>query len=323
MNSSDNFKDILNRKFRDFEELPPENDWEIFKSKFDLKRSRIRLYRRISVVSAIVVIAIIATIIVLYRNNESRLSPIDKLSNKDQQEKIQVTNPEKYNQQASDNSVLNNTSKDKQVPKLQPTKTNTALTSNIQAFEGNKPGKYNSDTGVKNSGKVLKEERPEKAPLQTLTNKVKINNSKADKPVIKTNSEENLPDKINNNTEPVVKNDDKTDSLFGNRNNIQPDKSVLTSPKPRDEITEPDIVNVITPNGDGINDKLVIKNIERFGTCTLNIYTSGGEKIYSSSNYQNSWDGTSKGKLVPEGTYYYVLETKDGKVFKGAVNILK
>jgi len=89
------------------------------------------------------------------------------------------------------------------------------------------------------------------------------------------------------------------------------------------EVREPEIVNVITPNGDGINDKLVIKNIDLIKPCKLSIYNRWGDELFSTSDYQNNWDGTYKGKKLPEGTYYYVLVAKGGTLYKGAVNILK
>jgi gliding motility-associated-like protein len=89
------------------------------------------------------------------------------------------------------------------------------------------------------------------------------------------------------------------------------------------EIKDIEVMNVITPNGDGYNDRLVIKNIDQIQPCKLLIYNRWGNELYSSSNYQNDWDGIFKGQSLPEGTYYYVLETRDGKVYKGAVNILK
>jgi gliding motility-associated-like protein len=89
------------------------------------------------------------------------------------------------------------------------------------------------------------------------------------------------------------------------------------------EIKKPEMVNVITPNGDGFNDLFVIKNIASIKPCKLAIYNRWGDELFSTSDYQNNWDGTYKGKKLPEGTYYYVLETRDGKVYKGAVNVLK
>jgi gliding motility-associated-like protein len=88
------------------------------------------------------------------------------------------------------------------------------------------------------------------------------------------------------------------------------------------EKKEIEIMNVFTPNGDGYNDYFVIKDIKNYQPVKLAIYNRWGDELYSSSNYQNKWDGTYKGKKLPEGTYYYVLETKYGKVYKGAVNII-
>ena len=91
----------------------------------------------------------------------------------------------------------------------------------------------------------------------------------------------------------------------------------------RGENMEFEVVTVFTPNGDGINDKMVIKNIDLIQPCKLGVYNRWGDELYSSKDYQNNWNGTYKGKSLPEGSYYYVLETKEGKVYKGAVNILR
>ena len=84
-----------------------------------------------------------------------------------------------------------------------------------------------------------------------------------------------------------------------------------------------EIVNGISPNGDGINEMLVIKNIDLIKPCKLSIFNRWGDELYSSKDYQNNWNGTYKGKTLPEGSYYYLIETRDGKIYKGAVNIMK
>jgi gliding motility-associated-like protein len=40
------------------------------------------------------------------------------------------------------------------------------------------------------------------------------------------------------------------------------------------------------------------------------------------SDYKNDWNGEYNGHKLVEGTYYYILETKDNVVIKGAFNIL-
>ena len=82
-------------------------------------------------------------------------------------------------------------------------------------------------------------------------------------------------------------------------------------------------MNVITPNDDGYNDVWKVSDIDQYRPCKVRIFNRWGDELYSSGDYQNNWAGTYKGKKLPEGTYYYVLETKDGVVYKGAINILK
>ena len=69
-------------------------------------------------------------------------------------------------------------------------------------------------------------------------------------------------------------------------------------------VDEIEIPNIITPNGDGVNDKFVIKNIERVESSTLRIYNRWGTKIYEARPYQNNWDGEGS----PDGVYFYELE---------------
>jgi gliding motility-associated-like protein len=74
--------------------------------------------------------------------------------------------------------------------------------------------------------------------------------------------------------------------------------------------------NVITPNGDGLNDKWIIDCIENFPENKVTIYNRWGDKVNSFNNYDNVsqvWKGTTTdGKPLPDGTYYYVLTIKNG-----------
>jgi len=80
--------------------------------------------------------------------------------------------------------------------------------------------------------------------------------------------------------------------------------------------------NVMTPNGDGINDNFIIKLIDGFYSVEIKIFDAWGNAVYSSSNYKNDWDGTSQGKVLPAGPYYYWIKAND-IVYKGCVNILR
>ncbi|WP_179412815.1 beta-propeller fold lactonase family protein [Mucilaginibacter sp. E4BP6] len=72
------------------------------------------------------------------------------------------------------------------------------------------------------------------------------------------------------------------------------------------------IPNTFTPNGDGINDTWIINYIEYYPNATVNIFNRYGEKILTSIGYGVPWDGTYKGVNVPAGTYYYIIDTRNG-----------
>ena len=76
------------------------------------------------------------------------------------------------------------------------------------------------------------------------------------------------------------------------------------------------IYNVITPNGDGDNENWIIKGIEKFPNNSVVIFNRWGDKIIGYDRYDNKtvvWNGTNlKGRLVPDGTYYYILTIKGG-----------
>lgn len=80
--------------------------------------------------------------------------------------------------------------------------------------------------------------------------------------------------------------------------------------------------NALTPNGDGINDLWRIVRIDKYQPCKLVIYNRWGDELYSTSDYKNDWDGKYKGKSLPEGSYYFILEAKDGKRYQGVINIV-
>jgi gliding motility-associated-like protein len=81
------------------------------------------------------------------------------------------------------------------------------------------------------------------------------------------------------------------------------------------------IHNVITPNGDGVNDFLVIDCLGLYPYNHLGIYNRWGDRVNSFVNYNNAdkvWRGTNtKGEVLPDGTYYYVMTTKKGFTFNG------
>ena len=83
------------------------------------------------------------------------------------------------------------------------------------------------------------------------------------------------------------------------------------------------VSNVLTPNGDGMNDVWNIWNIENYPDNSVTIFNRYGQEVFSESPYKNDWDGKYGGQLLPDGTYYYVLKFADSKkIFKGGVTIV-
>jgi gliding motility-associated-like protein len=82
------------------------------------------------------------------------------------------------------------------------------------------------------------------------------------------------------------------------------------------------IPQLITPNGDGKNDKLEIKAIADYPNNKVEIFNRWGNLVYVKLNYNNEWDGKSNvsissGKeLLPAGTYYVVIDFGDGGATK-------
>lgn len=82
--------------------------------------------------------------------------------------------------------------------------------------------------------------------------------------------------------------------------------------------------NVITPNGDGLNDCFEIGSIVSFRECsTMEIFDRWGILMYQTGTKENCWDGNNRdGKPVPEGVYYYILKI-DKEEFKGFIHLIR
>jgi gliding motility-associated-like protein len=73
------------------------------------------------------------------------------------------------------------------------------------------------------------------------------------------------------------------------------------------------IPNIITPNGDNLNDNFKIPNLEYYPNSQLIIYNRWGRKVYESSNYQNDWNG----EKCADGVYYFILQVNFGNTGNG------
>lgn len=84
------------------------------------------------------------------------------------------------------------------------------------------------------------------------------------------------------------------------------------------------VPNSITPNGDGINDSWNINGSNNYPNAEFSIYTRSGNRIFYSKGYSKEFDGNYKGKPLPTGVYYYVIDLKtDCGKLSGSLTILK
>lgn len=71
------------------------------------------------------------------------------------------------------------------------------------------------------------------------------------------------------------------------------------------------IPNVFTPNGDGVHDKLEIE-YGRLTDIELSIFDRWGNKLFSTANKLQLWDGNTQGGYEAEaGVYFYKVTAKD------------
>ncbi len=82
--------------------------------------------------------------------------------------------------------------------------------------------------------------------------------------------------------------------------------------------------NAFSPNGDGINDTWKIPNLEYYAGCEIQVFDRYGRIAYKTTGYNKPWDGTTGGKPLPTGVYYYIIDPKNGyERFTGSVTILR
>ncbi|HEY1020635.1 MAG TPA: gliding motility-associated C-terminal domain-containing protein [Sediminibacterium sp.] len=79
------------------------------------------------------------------------------------------------------------------------------------------------------------------------------------------------------------------------------------------------VPNAITPNGDGVNDVLLVYGTA-ISSVRLIIYSQWGTQLFLSTDLKKGWDGTHNGQKMPAGLYTYSLEAvmQDGsRINKG------
>ncbi|WP_118975359.1 gliding motility-associated C-terminal domain-containing protein [Taibaiella koreensis] len=89
------------------------------------------------------------------------------------------------------------------------------------------------------------------------------------------------------------------------------------------------VPNAFTPNGDGRNDRFVVKAGCPFRTINLQVFNRYGQRLFTSLSLDKTWDGTFNGQPVEQGDYFYVIDAAylnpgDGPArTRGTVTVLR
>ena len=85
------------------------------------------------------------------------------------------------------------------------------------------------------------------------------------------------------------------------------------------------IPNIISPNGDLINDVWNIGGIELYPEAVVKIFNRWGELLWTSERgYSVPWDGRSNGRSLQIDSYHYIINLHNGsKPLIGTITIVK
>ncbi|RQO66034.1 hypothetical protein DBR43_27730 [Pedobacter sp. KBW06] len=82
--------------------------------------------------------------------------------------------------------------------------------------------------------------------------------------------------------------------------------------------------NILSPNGDGFNDKWIIDNIDFYPNNEVKVFDKAGRILYNKKGYDNSWEGTVDGRPLDEGTYYYIIDFGTNRLkFRGFITVIR
>ncbi len=92
----------------------------------------------------------------------------------------------------------------------------------------------------------------------------------------------------------------------------------------RMDINEIEVFNTFTPDGDGMNDTWGVPEIRFYQGSRVQVFERSGERVFYTEDPDVRWDGTYNGKVLPVGTYFWVLELREtGETRRGMLNLIR
>lgn len=89
------------------------------------------------------------------------------------------------------------------------------------------------------------------------------------------------------------------------------------------KISAIEVPDVFTPNGDGINDRWRIENLDQYGNFHLQVFDKNGRLVYETRSQDIDWQGANATGVVRSDSYFYVIELSGNTRITGSITILK
>jgi gliding motility-associated-like protein len=80
-----------------------------------------------------------------------------------------------------------------------------------------------------------------------------------------------------------------------------------------------ELPNIVTPNGDAVNDLLEVKYLQFYPENEIKVYNRWGNLVFEKKNYKNDWNAQS----VSDGVYFYIVSITGGKEYSQILHVTK
>jgi gliding motility-associated-like protein len=85
-----------------------------------------------------------------------------------------------------------------------------------------------------------------------------------------------------------------------------------------------EFANAFSPNNDGINDKWNIEGLQTYPFAEVSIFNRYGQVVFYNKGFLKLWNGLYNGRPLPVGTYYYIIDLKEGlPKYSGSIVLLR
>ena len=92
----------------------------------------------------------------------------------------------------------------------------------------------------------------------------------------------------------------------------------------RPDFTSLIITNTFSPNRDRFNDNWGVPGLRFYEGVAIQIYDGGNNRLFYTNNPDIRWDGTYKGRELPVGAYYWVIQILEtGELRRGVLNLIR